>query len=445
MIYGYCKIGRAIALAQDGWGFVGGDNEPPRLLMTLALRRPEDRFIILSKCTDDPQACGFPPNVINAWTPARLDWFREHIRAVDEGDPDSMRRVRHMMGVMDAFYQPLAEKLDGMIVWAGQHGTANSILPAVTTGRSTHEGVTRPYDSFSIYAGGLLRLINTWRDPDPLNREEIILIADSRNYLKARDLKWPSRHPALGQFNMRRSTHHERYGDPTEPDAVPALRAKWKTDHTWSSTQDYVYSRLEVCGILPENSPIEFPDEFAARDLRAEWETRRHFGLFINEAGATGAHKRRDELPKWVLPLQPAFIHGKWTAKSLRELGVDIQPAPWDDYYPTLRSVRCTFTTPSSCSGWATTKPWEAFGSGVVCFFHPAYDTQDNILGDLPTEVRDWLRVQTPDDLRTRIEYLSRDVTAWEWLVRAQRELYDHACRELRHVQLIEQRMGGTA
>src|SRR5688500_8058113 len=124
-------------------------------------------------------------------------------------------------------------------------------------------------------------------------------------------------------------------------------------------------------------------------------------------------------------------------------LNYPIGPAPWSDYYPRLHSVHTTFTTPSSGSNWATAKPWEAFATGTVCLMHPEYDKQDNILGDAPEWLRNWLRVGSPSDLAARVSYLSSPNGKIDWLriVRAQREHFDHAVSELRYARLVEERL----
>lgn len=447
--YAYGKIGRVIGLRQDKWGYVGGDNEPPRLLRMLAERSPEDTWIIVSHCYDDPAECGFPPNVVNMWTPERRSWSRDQLALVKERwrgastPAQKLDRAREIMDVCDMLYLPLAEKLDGVVMWIGQHGPVNSAVKAVAVARSSGGEYARPYDSYLFYAGPIIRMINAWRDRNPLANEEVWLIADNRNYLKARDVKWPSRYPLLGQYEATRASQHERYDDVGDPEDHGFTDAQWATNHTWKSRYRYVYSRLEICGILPENSPIEARDEFQRRDLAADWETRRRFGLFINEAGSIGDKTlaRAHVLREWVLPLEPDFVHGKWPAGHEERVGRTIEPVDWDDYYPLLRSVKTTFTTPSSCSGWATTKPWEAFGSGTVCLKHPAYDDQDNVYGEFEPAVRDWLCPRTPEELAARVDALDRDRDTWIALVTAQRSLYDRAVDELRHIHLIENRL----
>ena len=119
--------------------------------------------------------------------------------------------------------------------------------------------------------------------------------------------------------------------------------------------------------------------------------------------------------------------------------------APWEEYFPKLHSVRTTLTTPSSGSGWATAKPWEAFAAGTVCFFHPAYDTQNHILGDADAWLQDWLRVPTATELWKRVERLNSPDGYYEWrkIVQLQREHFDRALQDLTYMKMIEERIYG--
>lgn len=449
--YAYGKIGRAIALTSDGWGIVGGDSEPPRLLRSLALRNPQDTFVIISTCRDNPQECGYPRNVINAWTPERLTWYKNAVapyqqmmKQVKKTDPAMLDAIRGIEGVIDALLLPLTEKIDGMVLWAGQHGTANSVLPAVT-GRSGIPGFTRPYDSFVFYAGGIFRMLNAWRDQDPTVNEEVWLIADTRNHLKARDIKWPPTYPVLGQFDMVKTLHHERFGDARDPKFI-FHTSRWKTSHTWVSPVDYIYSGIEVCSL----DGIRLPPSPTSMMFNSH-QQRRSFGIFINEAGqhtgqgkdqvVAGRLQRAPIVRDWVLPLEPAFIHGKWTDASQAQLGITVTPAPWGDFFDIYSSVRSTLTTPSSGSGWATTKPWEAFASGTVCFRHPEYDTQNHIYGQLPNHVNEWLSPPTKEDLWARVEYLDRNPQTWQMLMEAQYELFEETMRKKRWLATIEDRL----
>jgi hypothetical protein len=427
---GYCKLGRNMPLPQDAWGKVGGDDEPPLLLRTLAQRNPDVEWVLVGKNSgEDPQTIGMPPNVTNPWT---------ELKQV-VADATRKASAAEIVAAHDHYTLDLFRNLDGLVVWSGQHGTSNTPIPKVGSDWSE---VTQPQEAFLRYASYIIRGINAFRAADPLNREEIWLHPDPRNYTKCRDLKWPPLHPMLAQFDFTKKEKHERYGDTREPSEF-GIDATWEGGSLWVAKHKYVYSRLEICGVTPEHIDSEFSGSI---------DGRRHFGLFINEARAYVKKNRKDALRDWVLPLQPAFMHGTWSKESKAELGVDIVPADWADYYPLLRSVACTLTTPSSGSGWATTKPWQAFAVGTVCFFHPDYDTQGHIIPWPSTEVTDpelnwlggWLRVRTPDELKERVKYLCQNPEVWSNIVAAQRRLYDRACADMDICRSIEARLDLT-
>lgn len=444
-------------LARERWGVVGGDDEPPLLLRTLAERHPTHEFVIVGKNSGErPSDVGLPANVTNPWT-TLAGVVKRELAGRDQPQRITGDDLAHVLGVFDEHVVPLFRDLDGLIVWAGQHGTSNSPMPKIGAGYDDLPW-TQPQKSFTLYVSYVVRGINAFRERDPLRYEEVWLVPDPRNYPKARDIKWPQRHPILAQYDFTKTEKFERYRDWRTPDECgfdPAITRVDETGHVWSARQRYVYSGLELCGVLPTYVDAE-------RRPTNDWSQRKHFGLFVNEARAYVKLNRLDALTQYVLPLRPAFVHGKWSAESLgviREWGYDVGPAPHDEYYPKLRSVRCTFTTPSSGSGWATTKPWQAFAVGTVCFFHPDYDTQGHIVPTLEQANSDswwsasgldddlrrlalWLRVRDPADLARRVQHLQGDSDAWWWLVCQQRALYERACAELRHVRAIERRLG---
>lgn len=393
--------------------------------------------------TDDDSAdldhLGLPPNVINRWDASA----REALRAITAGVPSPLEvdDIDRVTAGLRELTEPMFMDLDALIIWVGQHGTSNQRIPKIVGKSGVHE-LTKPQDSFIYYAGYLLNGINRWRDLDPIRHQETWLIPDVRNYLKGRDLKWPPP-TILGQYDFTKQEKHYRWGDPTEPEVwAPHLGVNglaWDEPGVWKAMHSYVYSQLEIVGI-PSSVECSY-----------EWEGRTHFGILINEARGYTKLNRLDAMRTWVMPLMPAWIGGTWSKKSMETLGVEISPIPWHQTWDYVRSSKCTFTTPSSGSGWATTKPWEAFAVGTVCFFHPAYDDQGHIIPtrahvlqgrvDHDPELKalaEWLRPRTPDDLRKAVERLDHDRDAWLWLVQAQRRLFDRAMAEQRCIGMIE-------
>ena len=438
MRIGYCKVGRSMPLTLEKCGSVGGDIDVIAILHQLATRRPNDEFILVGKNSGErPRDVGFPDNVTNPWIRWGSEWktfARTLTRDGNRLSEDSVRRVNEWY---DTYTFPTFKGLDALIVWDGQHGTSNTPIPKVGGG---WDDVTRPLDSFTLYASYIVRGINGFRFSDPLRREEIHIIADARNYLKMRDLKWPLRNPVLGQFTFEHEAKYERYTDLSNPDVLGFPEARWEGSHVWIHPVRYIYAGVERCALVP-GTPYA-----SLMNYSEEWDTRKRFGLFINEARAyvNSDIARKTVMQEYVLPLQPDWVHGKWTATSLRELGINIEPAPWSEYYTTLQSVKCTFTTPSSGSGWTTLKPWEAFGCGTVCFFHPAYDTQNNALEGADPSLIAWLRVENPEQLRVRVDAVCNDENLWRWLIRAQREHYDRSMERLPYLDIINDRLDAS-
>jgi hypothetical protein len=399
-------------------GSNGGDVEMIPTLKLLAERHPDVEFVLIGRNSgEEPARVGLPANVTNPW----ISWWpkiRAEMNAASLNHPVlSVDEHLRLAEIFDRYTRDAFVLLDGIVMWLGQHGTTHTPLPSIKD-RSV---LTKPYDSLSLYGGYLLRGVNAWRDVDPYGREEVLLNADPRNVPKYRDGRYPWKYPVLSQYNQVNSIKHE------------------EGDQVISSTVYGFYSRLEISGLLP-GTP--FADLIT---YSGDYFTRQHdFGIVFNETrrDVTIEKSRRHILEKWVYPLSPGFIAGKWSEATQRQLGVRIDPVPVTRYFDLLQTARCTLTTPSSGSGWATAKPWECFAAGVVCFFHPAYDDQNHILGDAPHLLQNWLRVTSPLELRDRVRYMSEHPAFWQTIVHLQRKHYETAISELLYLHRIEERLG---
>lgn len=447
-IIGYGKLGRSMPLTLEKCGNLGGDVEMVAVVKELALRHPEDEFVLLGRNSGEtPSDVGLPTNILNPWAhntdhvPYRsMDAWKRRLDTAIALDGDikgqvlTPERQLRLAKIFDDITFPIFHHLDGMVMWVGQHGTSNTPIPKVDDPTT----LTKPQDWCAWYSGFMLRGINHWRNTrGPWEYEEVCLNADARNRHKMRDMKWPLRHPILAQFNSSKNLKHERYEGETIPDNGWQKYATDIGQNTWQSTVRDTYVRLEINGL---RSGTPFGDLISFND---DWHRPGNFGLFINEARSIGIRpelQRKTIMESWVLPLNPFFIHGTWSSEPYKS---NIKPAPWDQYYPRLHSVRCTLTTPSSGSGWATAKPWEAFAAGTVCFFHPEYDTQNNILGDAPQFLQNWLRVQSSGQLRNRVDYLNtiEGRSHWYAIIDAQRKHFDQALNDLTYMKMIEERI----
>lgn len=443
MKIGYGKIGRSYNLDIGKATSVGGDSDVLNLLMRLALAHPEHEFILVGKNSgEDPQQFGFPSNVINPW----VEWKTQWRMPKDPKDADkAVELFRQIAGDMH-------KELDAMIVWAGQHGSANSRIPMIGANWTRAPGaeeaggsnddndivtggecdaLATPQFAFINYVAGLSDFISRWREAAPgiEAREEIWLCPDPRNYLKMREIRNPIRYPVLAQYNFEKYRKAERYG--RFPDTLQTHDPTGYVENSlWVSTVSYCYSGLELTAV---GSP---------QDIKFDPNPGEHrFGMVVNENLTNVKYSRLDLLKEWVLPYYPdAEIRGHWTDKSQIALGRIFVPVPYSEVYGVMKSFATTLTTPASGSGWATAKPWESFALGSICFFHPKYDEQGHIIplkedspGDWSEDARflsKWLRVKSPKELSERIDAVMSDVALYKTIAEAQRRHYEAAFKK---------------
>lgn len=448
MRFGYAKLGRSWNLDPANISVNGGDVDVRRSLDLLSHWYPEHEFVLVGRNSgEEPSAVGLPGNVTNPWVTLRSGASG----LAKSGDAIAVANA------LEELTASLFTDLDGVIIWAGQHGTSNTPIPPV--GKTWADGPTNPQISFVNYGSYLIRGINRWRDSDPWRRQEVWLCPDPRNYIKCRDLKWPHQDPILAQYFQVREQKHERYGDQlphtwwNEGLAVQGRPAQVKrTDdgHVWVSQTTYEYSGLELTA-LPHPGNVQVNRSTEQYD----------FGIVINENRKNIKDARANVLREYVMPNWPACpIRGVWTDESKLLLGrSDIEPVEYTSLFDTLRTFVTTLTTPASGSGWATAKPWECFAVGTVCFFHPGYDTQGHIIptlkqaeaiingsaqGDLnAAHLAQWLRVRGPNEFRQRVQMVCAEDNLRATLVQLQRQHFDSRWASWRGgLREVERRLG---
>lgn len=437
----YAKLGRSWNLDRSSFSPVGGDVDTYNALKLLATRNPQVEWVLIGRNSgEDPRDVGLPSNVTQFWTSERRRELRERFKARTSTRlaPMGPEGMDETVRILDDMTMPTWRSVDGIVVWAGQHGTSNSrILQTDGSGQFTN-----PQDSSVLYGSYVVRGITVWREVNPIEREEVWLCSDPRNYVKCRDLRWPLRHPVLAQFAQRREQKFERYDTvaPTQEQARDFGVRRVENGHIWVSSTTYTYDRLEHTA-LPDPGEV-------ALDLESP---RRPFGMVINENRKVPKNGRLAIMKEWVIPSFPECeLHGKWTPDSLEELGRhDVTVIPNDQIFTTLSRWSTTFTTPASGSGWATAKIWECFLTGTVCFIHPGYDTQGHTVPLRPNGqdedadfLATWLRVTTPEQLRRRVEAVASDHSTWRYIAEAQRRLVERTYRQHTTINTIERRLG---
>lgn len=485
MRVGYACLGRTIKFDESRHGFQG-DGEKINLLRRLATRNPDVEWVVVGHNDAGERPLDLP-NVTNAWfgareraavTPPRTDgYYRTPF------EPYWATKPAWWCSEVTGFEDDLVELisgLDGVVLHVGQHAPTQLRIPQAT--RTWHETFTNPsldgnkvYDSMQSYCRYLVRGLNALGDRTLGEAPVVWLVPDPRNYLKARDVKWPSgTDEILAQSTFKRSQRHERYQDYRAPEAlgfrgIKLERPNEAGEHElWSAQHNYRHCDLELM-ILPDDWERFGSTTFANRLPVGVATTS-------TKASVLGENRRRSRLVNdYVLGAFPdAEVYGKWDAASLADVpsGTVRETTP-AEFHDLLERWRVTVSLPIVESGWSVAKAYQCWAGNTACFYVEQVDEQGwtlpsrrnapgtrlvaradgrNVPYDLYS-VRDdwtdddlnlaiWLRVETPAELRGRAMRLIDNQQAWEWVVEAQRNLLRRRWNDKLLERTIEGRLG---
>lgn len=487
MRVGYAVLGRTMKFDYGRHGFQG-DAEKPNLLRRLALRNPQIEWVVVGH--NDAGEWPIPPlaNVTNPWfgareaaarTPPRADgYYRTPFAPYWTGKPAWW--CSEVTGFEDDLVE-LISGLDGMVLHVGQHAPTQLRIPQAN--RTWHETFTNPdldgnrvYDSMQSYCRYLVRGLNALGDKT-LGRAPVVwLVPDPRNYLKARDVKWPmGTDQMLAQATFKRSQRHERYQDYRAPEALGFRGIKLERPNEvgehelWSAQHSYQHADLELM-ILPDDWETWGDASFDER-------SRAGVATTSTKASVLGEGRRRSQLvAEYLLATFPdAEVYGKWDAVSLADVPDDTLRATTPDEFPDLLNRwRVTLSTPIVESDWSVAKSYQCFAANVVCFMLEQVDAQGWVLPSRRQapgtkliasvevsrgqyrhyySVRDdwtpeditlahWLRVESPAEFEQRAQLVAMSRDTWWWLTGAQRTLLRRRWEDKLLERTIEERLG---
>lgn len=468
------------------WGFQG-DAEAPNLLVRLARRNRDIEWVLVGKNSGD--GWKIEPNIINPWVDECRGQPYNNISA-DRVPPENVPFIPYRGSGggfwvnREAYQRDLRvaaeiEKLDGIIVHVGQHGTSHVPIPQSNStwadARENPELITAPQLWSRNYGEYLVRGLNALADRHDGDVPIVYIITDPRNYLKARDIKWPTgTRRILAQYEYTRTGRHERYLDPRHPHELEGGGEFSRTDRNgevWIAEHRYVYGGLELM-ILPDDWRSWGPANFHRRLPAGIASTS-----FSD--GRIGKEPRRSELIRDFLLLNypNAEIFGKWDKVSLTDVPDGAVQLNKPEQFPELLNRwRVTLSLPALGSSWTVSKVYQCFAARVVCFMVDRLDDQGWLLPSLVPapgtslvagrvggtgheaplfSVRDdwtdqdirltrWLRVLTPSDFGARAAHVNANESVWEWLVNAQRDLLERRWNEHRTEVMIEDMLGLT-
>lgn len=421
-----------MTLNKDQFGFQG-DAEAPQLLERLARRNPNVTWVLVGRNRGSVDI----PNVENPWTnaPQRPSPGTGKFVPID----DFETHIAHMIS-----------ELDGCVVHMGQHGTSHISLPMVPNtwqeARANPKYFTTPLLWAQAYGRYLTRGLNLMGDRTNGQAPVSWLCTDPRNYMKARDVKWPTGlNDILAQYQYSRTQKHDRFEDPRLPSE---FGIDWCTternNELWSAVHSYRYADLELM-ILPDHwenlSYTHFND-------------RKPIGIASTSfANGVGKEPRRSELIRDIIltSFPDAEVYGKWDARSLEDVPSNtVRQNKPHEFFDILNRWRVSIALPALGSSWTVAKPYQLFASRVACFMYGRLDDQGWVLPSRRRgpftklinhsgqhnlySIRDdwtadeialaqWLRVETADEYRARAHAASTDRITWEWITNTQLNL----------------------
>lgn len=381
---GYAKLGRSFPVRYFKSSSLGGDQAVIRLLDYLRAKY-EVHLIGPNQGVTDLETYGYAPeNVVNHWLPGMA--FGDVPTVPDEArDPVHAKYCEFLRKIDDGIMHKFPA-LDACVIWLGQHSSVSSFLPPE---RDVEKDHVRPLMSQINYVYPILRILNR------LKIKPIWLHPDARNILKCRDLTDNDQREILSQY-----------------DREHVIKSWHPAEGTRDSHLVYRYSGIDLLVLPPESTN------------RTDFETHLRtppeqlFGAVVNE----GLHKkngsRLEYVERWcgaMDTLDGWELVGHWDLSSQMKLQRKVTPVPNTQVRQTLRRWRSTITFPptadSHAKAWVGAKQWECFSAGVVCFRPKGLvDVQGHAYGDnMPRDLREFLTVDTPYDLVTRVERLRND------------------------------------
>lgn len=483
MRIGYCCLGRTMKFDSGRWGFQG-DAEKPQLLYRLAERNPDVKWVVVGH----NDAGDFHEiNIENAWLNAREraaatpprpadrpGWYRTPFAPYWTSKPAWW--CSEVSGFEDDLVELIAG-LDGIVIHVGQHAPTQIRIPQ--TGNTWQQTWSDPkldgnkvYDSMQTYCRYIVRGINALGDKT-LGRAPVVwLVPDPRNFLKARDVKWPTGTDAmLSQYTYQRRQRHERFMDARKPyelglDGPPHYVKQERNGELWNAHHTYRHCDLELM-ILPDNW-----DQVAWTPF--EYRSSAGVATTSTKASVLGEGRRRSQLVnEYLLGTFPGGeVYGKWDDASVADVpeGTLRETKP-DEFYVLLNRWRVTLSLPIVESGWSVAKNYQAWAARTVCFMVEQVDDQGWTLPsrrhavgtsyvgsvkdtkfysvrsdwtDADLTLAYWLRVESAAEFRQRAPVAATDRTWWEWLTNQQLDLLSRRWNDKLLERTIEKRLGIT-
>lgn len=356
------KIGKSVKFNSKNWGAIGGDNEAPILYQTIAKMNPQNTYYMVGRSDfkrlpEDMKKEICPNNnIVDVW------------EFYDKNKHDQFTFVQN-------WFDKNNIKIDCGVIFSGISTTIN-IPNYMKKSDGTYPSIL---ETFKNYTGPVVSYLNSSQIP------YFTVTVDPRYHpCKARDLFNRAKF-SISQFNDNENfiaTNIKSLEDQELIETVIPTR----------------YAGVEKMVFLDKEKP------------EINYDKKIKMAVVLNEGG-NGGLKRGPMLKEYILDnFDDINIYGQWSDKFYEDPRFK-GPLKFKELSEHLKDVKYTFIIPIQ-KGWATAKFWEMAHFGIIPFMHPYYDEQHNI------KCPEYLRVNSPEELLEKIEYLENNKEEYERLLK---------------------------
>jgi hypothetical protein len=375
------KIGKSILFDREKWGAIGGDNEAPLFYQTLFKAFPQHTFYIagksdFSRISNSLRRKISPHNnVIDLW-----DKGKKELDEITDFENEDQKLTQFVLWKLNK----LKVKIDQGLFFAGPVGSTNCY--GYSTLIKSPDVLGKPLEMIHSYVSPIVYFINESK------LKYDLIVNDPRYYpWHAKDIFVPPR-KILSQF---------------AEDSIVKCKESYTSPNIIEVPTKCEYGGVEKIFLLDnhkeESSSLE--DFFGGEDEPLEKDI--NFLIVCNE----GKPSRYPMLKEFVLDkVKDVDIYGSWNEETIKG---DLRfkgSLPFNDLHKMLPRIKFTFCIPIK-KGWLTAKFWEMIHHGIIPFFHPTYDTQNNL--GLKKDLRDFLVVKNSEDLFKKIDLLNGNDKAY--------------------------------
>lgn len=374
MRIGIGKIGKSVQfknikrVARTDKKMTAGGIDARVLFETLISKNPEHEFVLIGRSNysalseDELADVNVNKNVTDFWD--EFQSFKESYT----GD-------NKFLELEYADYRlPKMPKLDAAVFLAG-----GASRYSVVRGVNMSNLPLNVLEATKMYQGPVHYIMNETMVP------YIMLVTDPRCFPEPFGDVWNMPKKIISQFNeTMKIKHRKAYDDITLFEEC--IQTEYRGIESMYCIDDVTKTKSAA-----EN----FFDDPVERDIR--------IALFLNE----GKPSRYNDVVNYVFAVDPtANVYGQWNA-DLLAADDRFKAIPMSDLTHLFDRIKYTFCIPIK-KGWATGKFWEMTSLGIVPFFHPEYDTQNNI--GFP----EYLRVNSAAELKEKMDYLDDNPAEYE-------------------------------